>query len=526
MNATILYIVLLSTVEWGPVGFSGNAQFTFQYDTLSGISQTRPAMIATWQFNPTFTIYGIPISMDMSLSSVKNGFLNQLEALTITFEPSQLLSRIPSLPGFLFAFPMISWGTTNPEFSPFTISGVSVQGFTVKYAPGKLFFAVTRGALANSDSTMGEIYKRKTFGYRVGVGAPNGAHLHLLYVHFLDDTGAQSIVDSLPPRENFVLGFSTGIKLRDYMNLSAEIVGSEVTDDIRDSVISNERIPSWATNQFKPRISTHFDVAGRAKLSMKFGRTQARIYGLYVGPGFESFGVTLMKKDAIEYGTELRTTLFRGLVSFNGSFKRQQDNLLGTKGITTSYTFTHVDVSLAPPNLPFLQFYTDYSLQSVDDTMNLSTGIYGFSAGYPYQVRSLNLYSQLSLTYQKSDVPDTIYKAQSYFMLVFSQSVALTQPFTFNFSGSYGRFDASGTSSSRKSADFSVSYTHRKVMPTLGFSHSSSNTDRRNDLYMRLSYRPGWGISVSSTAMYSTGKSTSSSDFTEKRFTLSVGKSW
>ncbi len=522
---TLMAVAFLVGVEFGPVQFTGSAQFSFEYDTLNGAPQTRPAMITRWDFNPVLTIYGFPVTMDLSLTSVKNGFLNKVEAFTLTFQPMQLLSHVPSLPGILFAFPMISWGTTNPEFSPLTISGASVEGFTVKYAPGKFYLAVTRGHLADRDSILGEVYQRKTFGYRVGVGAPDGAHLHITYLHFLDDT-IGAIVDTNPPRENFLIGLSTGLNFKGIAILQAEIVGSEVTDDIRDSVVNIERVPKWLTQTFKPRISTHLDVAGRANFSIKVKRTSANLYATYTGPGFESFGAPMVRKDALEYGTKLSTSMFKGMISVSGSYKRKEDNLIGTRGETTIYTMGHFDLSVAPPNLPFFQLYFDNSNQTIEDTGHISTSVYGFSAGYPYQIKRMSLYSQISINYQKSDMPDTVYKAQSYLMLAFSQSVALSVPVTFSLNTTYGRFELGNNIFYRKSADFSVSYTYRTLTSSFGTNYISGDRDKRQDVYLRASYRPGWNIMISTTALYGRGRGTNGNTFTEKKLFFIISKFW
>ncbi len=525
MIALLTKAFLIATVELGPVGFSGNAQFMFEYDTLTGVTQTAPALMARWQFNPSISFYGLPISLNLSLSSVKNGFLNQLEAWTLTFEPQKMLSYMPSLPGFLFSFPMISFGNTNPEFSSLTLYGTSVDGFTVKYSPGKFYIALTRGKLTQVDSVLGEVYPRRVLGYKVGVGAPDGAHLHLTYAHFLDDTTGFSISDSNPPRENFIMGLNMGMNLK-HMHLQAEIAGSEVTDDIRDSIIEVEKMPQFLIKQFKPRVSTHADYAARVRIASKIKGTSFKVYGQYVGPGYESFGTAILKNDAIEYGAEFRTAMLHGMVSLGGNYRTSKDNILGIKGITTQNTIYHIDISVAPPNLPFLQLSLDQTSQMVEDTASFTSRMIMASAGYPYIIRNMSLFSQLSLSYQNSDTPDTLYHAQSYGLITVSQSLAFKFPLTLSATMTYGKFKSDTMQMNRSTFDFSASYTVKKFMPVAGVSYSSSDDENRTNLYLRASYRPGWDVTISSSLLYGMGNKSGSGSFSEKKFTFLIGKTW
>ncbi len=530
----IAQIILVSTVKFGPVGFSGSAHFYFEYDTLTGSNQASPAMTARWDFNPSFTIYGLPVKLNLSLESIKNGFLNHVEAFSVTFEPQKLLNYMPSLPGFIFSFPMISIGTTNPEFSKFTFYGTSVEGFTIKYAPGKVYFAITRGKLATTDSLLGEYYTRKVFGYRIGVGAPSGAHFHLIYSHFLDDTMGQPSIDSTPPQENFLIGFNTGLKMKDNVNLQAEVVASEITDDIRDSVIDVNEIPrslNFLVNHFKPRSSTHVDVAAEARMTIKVKQTHVKTYSLYVGPGFKSFGSTMLKNDVLELGTEFRTTMFKGIISMTGRYSTQRDNLIGTKGITTNNSIYHMDVSIAPPSFPFLSFSGDMTQQTVEDTANGGTQSFTskfllVAISYPYMIKNLSLFTQLSVSYQNADMPDTAFHAQTYQMISATQSVAFAFPLTLSLNLTHGAFSSDTTDFSRTTADLSASYTIKKFTPSLGFSYSTSGDENRTDIHFRASYRPGWGVTISTTALYATGQKSDTGEFSEKKFTFLVGKSW
>ncbi len=533
-----ILLLLISTIGKGPFKTSGYFEVKYVVDTLFDSSKTTPVRTFRLNFSPQFYIYGMPVSFHFTIGSAKERLKEWLNQFAMKFSPQRLIPAIPGIPNFLLSFPGITIGDAFPVFSPFTISGIRVRGLTIKYTPGIFYFSYTGGAISPAYRTdsLNAQYKRAIRGISVGIGKKSATHFHLTFMHSWDDTLSinppftyfqpdTNVVEStlsVAPMENFILGTDFGFTYKGRMNIRGEVAVSELTSDVTAPLVHDDRIPDWAEKKFKPRVSTHVDYAARGTASFKTGATQVKLRATMIGPGFVSFGLYSTRKDLLKYTIETRTRIWHNRLGLGVSYHEEHDNLLQTKEVTTELKTTHVDVSFISYSLPYFTLYVNNSEQkSISENTTL---LVGANIGYSKYLGSTSITSQLTISYQSSNLPDTLHNSSKFYTLSLSETFSFPFPLSFTATLGHSNFETVMGKQSQQNAGLNLSYTAGKFKPGAGVNYTNGAGVRsisgNFNLYVSLPYKFNFSFQTTLTKISSTSVSK------ELYATMRISKRW
>jgi len=508
--ALILFFVSLVFYAADIVEFSGSASLYGEYDDISGDTTLESTSQVRFNVSPTISFYEMPITFDFQLSSLESKYRQALNKYRISIQPEKMLRDKVNLPSFVFAISNVEFGTCYPYFTPYTLSGVPVSGGVVELNPGIFHLEGTKGKLRRSvdwsDTTYTDYaYERDLTAFSVGFGKREAPHLHFIYMHSGDDTASvdplfvpaysdSDSVEIVRPMENYVVGIDFKLDFLDNgFYIESEIVGTEVTRDVRMPALTYEDVPSVLMDLFKPRLSSAFDVAFNVNSGLNIYDTE--IYGSVgmAGPGFESFGNPYLRNDFLGYEAGIKQNFFNKSMFFYGSLTNDRDNLLGLKGSTTAFNSFELGIGFNFTNLPYLDFsYAPY--REINDSLGLdrSSNMYSVNTGYDITFSDITNYISVFFSFQ--DYEDT-YEANNYTAKAYSISdeVSFTMPLSVSFTLDYSESSFPDLKESVTTYDLGTNYTFFDNWTNgIGFSVSSgSDNVSGNSIYLNSSLYVG-----------------------------------
>ena len=452
--ALALFFIFFVSYAVDLVDFSGSASLYGEYDYIDGDTTLDPTSQVRFSVSPTISIAEMPITFDFQLSTLESKYLQALNKYRISIQPEKMLRDKVNLPSFVFMISNVEFGTCYPYFSPYSLSGVPVSGGVVELNPGIFHLEGTRGQLQRSvdwsDTTYTEYaYRRDLTAFSLGFGKSEVSHLHFIFMHSTDDTNSvdplllpaysdSDSVEIVKPMENYVVGIDFKLDfLEEGFYIESELLGTEVTRDVRMPALSYEDVPSIITDLFKPRLSSAFDVAFTVNSGLNIYNTE--IYGSFsvIGPGFQSFGNPYLRNDFYGYETGIKQNLFNNSMFLYGSLSADKDNLLGMKGSITSFNSYEVGVGFNFTNLPYVDFsLTPYKERNDSLGLDRSSNMYSVNTGYDINVSDITNYISFFFSFQ--DYEDTFdennYTAKAYSV---SDEVSLSMPLSLSLSMDY-----------------------------------------------------------------------------------------
>ncbi|MBN2537245.1 hypothetical protein JXB37_03100 [candidate division WOR-3 bacterium] len=416
----------------GPVGFSGSVSLSGRQGWISGDdSLTSPVSGVDFALNPTLSLWGLPIGLDVLLSSRESGLRQQLNKFRLHADPAAWAKTVVDAPWLATAVHAIEVGTCYPAWSPLTLSGEPLTGGLVEINPWAVYLAAaagrTRRAVEYSDTT-DAAFERMLYAGKFGVGRKEGSHFFLTGLYARDDSGSidvplvawdttifngDTIVDSLEaitPEENYLVGAELNLDLFDgAFALEGEAAVSQHTRDTRMEVEEWDWLPEWARNTLKPRLSTSVDFAWAARPVLTVLDT--RVWGEveFVGPGYTSLGATGLRRDNFSYGGGIGRDFFDRQLSLAMSLTRERDNNLSSEdslgneltpvGATTVFTSWAFDLGCFLRDLPWLQIsYGPYVETS--ESLSGRSRVLSASAGHDFLTGSVSQSPGVSFSYQ------------------------------------------------------------------------------------------------------------------------------
>ncbi|MCX6841990.1 MAG: hypothetical protein NTX53_06915 [candidate division WOR-3 bacterium] len=437
MTATLLFCVILAQVQ--PVQFSGTASMYSEYGWVTGDSLVQPRPELRFNVNPSLSLFGFPIGLDMLMSTQENPLRQQLDKFKLFLNPKKWLESQANLSGLALSLKGLELGSCNPSWTPYTLSGAPVFGGAVELNPWYVYAAAAAGRnqrrVAVSDSTEGA-YARMLYSGRFGFGKKEGTHFYLTVLYAGDDTvppannwqpnpnDTTDTFEVVRPKENYVVGAEFNLSLaKDAFRLESEVTGSELTRDKRLPVEHWDWMPEWVANTFKPRMSSSVDYAFKVRPSLNVLDT--RVYGKleFVGPGYQSLGAPGLRNDNMAIGGGIERSFLDNAVSVSAAYTSEHDNLLAQavedslgrvvrvltmKSATTRFTNWEASLGLTFPNLPYLQVgYYPYtqatdnldSMAQVASTSLTKGNVVSVSAGHSFETGKLSHSPGVSFSY-------------------------------------------------------------------------------------------------------------------------------
>jgi hypothetical protein len=540
--------------------FSGTASISGEYGWVTGDSLVEPRPELRFNVNPSLSLFGFPIGLDMLLSTQENPLRQQLDKFKLFLNPKKWLESQANLSGLALSFKGLELGSCNPSWTPYTLSGAPVFGGAVELNPWYVYAAAAAGRNQRrvdvSDSTQGA-FARMLYSGRFGFGKKEGTHFYLTALYAGDDTvppagnwrpnpnDTTDTYEVVRPQENYVMGAEFNLDLYEgALTLQSEITGSELTRDKRLPVERWDWMPEWVANTFKPRMSSSVDYAFKVRPALKVLDT--RVYGKveFVGPGYVSLGAPGLRNDNLALGGGIERSFFDQAVSVSAAYTGEHDNLLAVKddsgrvlrlkNATTRFTSWEANVGLAFPNLPYLQVgYYPYSERSdsmlaaggVGSTTTSTGNVVSVSAGHGFQTGKLSHSPGVSFSYNdlRGDDPtgdNTSWDAGLNYGLGFEFPLSLSA------SCGYGRSVAAATEpDTRLYFDVTPSYTLFEKWTNSLTVGATFGSGTRLDTRLTSSF-PVWKICDGQVSVADAVYSGSDGKYNDLRLTTELRKSW
>ena len=432
----IMVFIIPLIINAKPVEFSGSFSIYAEYDTLYNADQKRPSRITRLYLNPELKIYGMPLSLNILLSTEESSLRQELNKYRIFLSPSELLKGALPLPSLAFSISGIEIGRCYPSYSKFTLYSTPITGFSVEMNPGPIYIAGTGGvvnrAVPGSDSS--EVsYKRTLYAGRFGIGKKEKTHLFFTLLYAKDDENSiepylipyeDDSLELITPRENYIAGVELNLSLfNERFKLKAEIEGSQFTDDIRTPEISQLKLPPWLTKYTHPKLSSSFGTAYKTQFSIDLKITELEFGFERVEPSYRSLGNEYLRNDEQRIEATANQQFWEGILYLSEGVSISQDNLSGFNSYTTRFYEYNTEMGINIPNLPYLDI--NYTLYINKGEESIKENLLSLSSWYNFKIKGIDFSPSLFYTFQLNDS----YTSNS---LTLGQNVSFKLPLSFD----------------------------------------------------------------------------------------------
>lgn len=353
--------------------------------------------------------------------------------------------------------PKVGFGTIFPTLTPLTVSGTRVEGTSIEWNPGKVFFisalkGTTQRPLARADGLRIDTaiytnldnadFGRSITGARLGFGAKDGPHWMFTGVYTTDDATTALIRDSLSvstPQRNVLTSMDFRVEpIKGIWTIDAEVAGSITVGDLHAPKFSTDQLPRFILDLIDSSSSAYADWAGTASTSLSIASTGTRLSGAVrrVGTGYRALGVPNMRVDVLRYDAKLDQALFKRQLSLGVFARRDQDNLIPLKRATTMTTSMGANMNISIRHLPYVRLSYMPFVQESDATDSVyayanRTTMWTSATGYSYRIGDLSASTHLTYSRQETatSVASTDYSVTS---ATGSQSISFVFPLSLN----------------------------------------------------------------------------------------------
>lgn len=351
--------------------------------------------------------------------------------------------------------PKVGFGTIFPSLTPLTLNGARVDGTSIEWNPGRVFYisavkGTTQRPLVRADGLRIDTtlytnldnadYGRSLMGGRVGFGAKDGAHWMFSGVYTTDDKASVVQKDSSSissPQRNIVGSMDFRVEpIKGIWTISAEAAGSITVGDLNAPKFSTDQLPKLLLDLIDSSASAYADWSGTASTALNIASSGTRISGSLrrIGTGFRALGVPNMRVDVLRFDARADQSFFQRQLTLGVFARRDQDNLIPLKRATTMTTSVGANLGLAIRRLPYVRVsYMPYvqEAQSTDTLYAYAnrTSMYTLSGGYSYRIGDVGASTSASFSRQQAV---TTYASGDYSVTSIngSQSISFTIPLT------------------------------------------------------------------------------------------------
>ena len=340
----------------------------------------------------------------------------------------ETLGLMSSVEKVMMWLPKVGIGTIFPTLTPLTVSGTRVEGTSIEWNPGKVFFisavkGTTQRPLARADGLRIDttIYNnidnadfgRSLTGGRVGIGAKDGPHLMLTGVYTTDNLSSAPIIDSLSsstPQRNVLASMDFRVEpIKGIWTIDAEIAGSITVGDLNAPKFSTDQLPKFLLDLIDSSSSAFADWSGIASTALQIPSSGTRLSGSLrrIGTGYRALGVPNMRVDVLRYDAKLDQSLFKRQLTLGVFARRDQDNLIPLKRATTLTTSMGATMNVMVRKLPYVRLsYMPY-VQEADATDTAyafanRTTMWTAASGYSYRIGEISASTHLTYSLQTS----------------------------------------------------------------------------------------------------------------------------
>jgi hypothetical protein len=364
------------------------------------------------------------------------------------------------------------FGTTYPDYTRYTVTGVSSTGFDVELNPGLLYLAAT--GFRTQKAITNESYERRLIAGRLGIGEKDRSHFILTYMYAKDDENSMTVdtavIKTLTPASNHLIGAEGNLSFfNNRLRIEAEGNASLFTRDVRAASMESEDIPQYVKNMFDPKVSSNIDYmyTFKAGFDNEKSDTKVSFSMMMIGPGYYSLGAENIRNDKFGFEGKVDQKILKKALSFTFNFKTSKDNLISSKASTTTVTSFGANIGINFRGYPYLRIMYMPFFQSNDreitttdsNKIDNKTHILNLIAGYSKSFGSIFSQTNAIFSLQNTRTLFGLYDASTN-NFTLSQTFGFKIPLTV--SASVGFINSSykgGEDSHLLNVDFSTGYT-------------------------------------------------------------------
>jgi hypothetical protein len=359
--------------------------------SIDGREARRPYQTGRLMLRPTVSFSGIQIPLEIMLSTEESG-------------DRQSFNRFAATPTWKWGKFYI--GDFYPQFSPFTLNGITVRGGGVDLRPGIFRFSAASGQSQRATESIYSMgtYSRNLWAVKVGVGREMGTFFDINVLRVQDDMG--SVTDSIAaaPQENMIVGINGQFSfMKNKFYLRYDAAGSIHTRDMNSSEVEDEAIPEFLTKIYTPRLSSKADYSFEVQTGVRMRRYDAQLGVSRIGPGFTSLGTYSTVNDRLKYSVRSNIHIIPRKVSVRGQYIQYNDNLLGQNKTTTKRETHSYRLNLRPAGV--ISFELGYSRNTMGndskyDTTRIETYNGRYSVSTRLQTKIFNMPQSIQFAYE------------------------------------------------------------------------------------------------------------------------------
>jgi len=421
------------------VQFHGSNTLFGQYATRQGVNSEIPPSFFRNDLQMTLSIYDIPVSASFFITSEQRDYRQSINNFRIYFDFQAMAinkaktlamnkakglanEKLPWMMRFMGNFPTLEIGKCRPNYSDLTLKGIPVSGVNIEFTPGPLYSAFCTGKTLRPvkikpDSLVIPVYEQKILFGKLGFGKKQGTHFYLTYMQVKDNVNSLPVPSPsepdtthiLSPKSNYVIG--SELKLAFFQKkftIEGEGAVSLLTRDTQSLAIDLEDsdVPAWATDFFKPNISSSVDYAYDVEANLKLNTTKITGGMRMVGAVFTTLGNPNLVNDRLTYHGKIDQTFAKKQVSLSVYYKHHNDNLIHWKKATSTMISYGITVGFRFKKVPYLIVSYMPNLQETEnDSMILKNSVRVITAttGHNYKIGKLRSNTSFSLFYQDTE---------------------------------------------------------------------------------------------------------------------------
>jgi hypothetical protein len=290
-------------------------------------------------------------------------------------------------------------GTQVPQYSQLTSGELPVFGAGFEWKPKKFVLAAHYGVSQRAvdyDSLKGVpgAFKRISMGAKIGYGKEEFSHIYLVVLNHSENAGSASVMPNsgIRPQENVVASLCPKIVILKKFFIEGDLALSAYNGDVNDPVIKLdtfvEKVPTFLLNIVTTRYSSSLGAAAIGALGYNGDKWGIKAVVKGYSPGYLTLNYPFFQNDRLEGLMEMRMTLFKSKVNFNGSYGYRLDNIMGARNTTTNQTLgsANLSVQILPnwnvsSNFANFGVRNDFSndtlrLQNINNSIGFSSNIF------------------------------------------------------------------------------------------------------------------------------------------------------
>lgn len=376
--------------------------------TLTG---RRPNQFTRFAITPYFVYkkeLKIPVTLIFSA--------NQTNSLTPASDKKSISSFLYNPANIIRIAPSYKWATLEigslyPQYSELTVGNISIFGAGLTLNPGKFLFEMSYGVSQRAispDSTrfVAGAYERRLLNTKIGFGHVDSSYF------FINATYANDITNSLTvkplnttPEQGFALAPSFGLRISKHIQWINEVGLSVHTLNKTNEITEEVTLP--LTNIIKYNVTSKADFAASSSIKLKSKLWSMVLKGLYVGPGYTTFGYPYFQNDRIDLTASPQVRLLKNKIILTGTGGYRINNLLETKSQTNTQVLASINTyAVITKKLSLNATYSNFGFQNdaTSDSLKIQQISNTITITPNYMVEGKKGTHTISVTYSKNDL--------------------------------------------------------------------------------------------------------------------------